>query len=107
MRWARSDNPETARLTDISQENIRQKNQRDQRPEPIQVPQQDQRDREYDIVEHALRLVARMSADERERFEATFIALPCAPCREHVARSRRWRWAIIENIRESFATCAT
>lgn len=68
MKWARADDPDGAREADLARrrelEPRATKRELDTRVSEV--------NEEYDIVEHALRLVAKMSPDELEQFDQTY-----------------------------------
>ncbi len=69
MRMARSDDPEAAYEAEQEQQKVRN----DRKPRNGAVTAPSNEDTDYDIVDHALRLVERMDPDQRERFDATYM----------------------------------
>lgn len=74
MRWARSDDPEGAMVAEQKRvrEAVRAHSARAQSTRVSLTRKQNQSVVEYDIVSHAMRLVDKMDADQRERFDAAY-----------------------------------
>lgn len=66
MKWARSDDPEGALHADNEAARERMAKVRSERS--LQTPKTIEVQDEYNVVEHALRLVAKMSEEERDEF---------------------------------------
>lgn len=68
MRMARSDDPEAAAESEKSQRRENMQRLRD----GAHVGSNEEPDSEYDIVGHAMNIVAKMTEEERERFDASY-----------------------------------
>lgn len=72
MKWARADDPEAAREAD--HERVREAKQARKEREALEfLETPNSRSEDYNVVEHALRLVGKMSEAERENFHQLYM----------------------------------
>lgn len=72
MKWARADDPDAAREADIEKENDRQRAAR-QETDDLEPTGSNDDQPDTDIVDKALRLVAKMTTNEREQFHSQYM----------------------------------
>lgn len=73
MKWARSDDPEGAMQADKEQVNAANRERRQREIGVCANSNQESQSEEYDIVEHALRLVAKMNEGELGNFHQLYM----------------------------------
>jgi hypothetical protein len=75
MKWARADDPEAAREADYEQQRAAKRAKRARDADGVTGNSKDdepEEREEYDIVQHALRLVERMNEDQRASFDEAY-----------------------------------